>query len=170
MGDFQKKNVRPTNREYSLDPDSFIYCANRNCPCWHTGLCRVNQGPDMATICRRCNTPFPKKPNGNSYGFDHFAALREGKPKSGTGKTLVFVISALNMIKLDLNSVQVIMIAPTREIAVQGARAVLDVAKGAKMDELKVHTFIGNYSWSLFNVKNGSSFIVSKKFVKESRQ
>ena len=53
------------------------------------------------------------------------------------------------MIKLDLNSVQVIMIAPTREIAVQGARAVLDVAKGAKMDELKVHTFIGNYSWSL---------------------
>ena len=90
--------------------------------------------------------------------------------KSGTGKTLVFVISALNMIKLDLNSVQVIMIAPTREIAVQGARAVLDVAKGAKMDELKVHTFIGNYSWSLFNVKNGSSFIVSKKFVKESRQ
>ena len=63
--------------------------------------------------------------------------------KSGTGKTLVFVISALNMIKLDLNSVQVIMIAPTREIAVQGARAVLDVAKGANMDELKVHTFIG---------------------------
>ena len=67
--------------------------------------------------------------------------------KSGTGKTLVFVISALNMIKLDLNSVQVIMIAPTREIAVQGARAVLDVAKGAKMDELKVHTFIGNYMY-----------------------
>ena len=65
--------------------------------------------------------------------------------KSGTGKTLVFVISALNMIKLDLSSVQVIMIAPTREIAVQGARAVLEVAKGAKMEELKVHTFIGNF-------------------------
>ena len=63
--------------------------------------------------------------------------------KSGTGKTLVFVVGALNMVKLDSNSVQVIMIAPTREIAVQGARAVLDVAKGAKMDELKVHTFIG---------------------------
>jgi len=66
--------------------------------------------------------------------------------KSGTGKTLVFVVGALNMVKLDSNSVQVIMIAPTREIAVQGARAVLDVAKGAKMDELKVHTFIGGMS------------------------
>ena len=86
MGDFQKKNVKPTNREYSLDPDSFIYCANRNCPCWHTGLCRVYPGPDMATICRRCNTPFPKKPNGNTYGFDHRIALRKGKPKSGSGK------------------------------------------------------------------------------------
>ena len=40
----------------------------------------------MATICRRCNTPFPKKPNGNNYGFDHYAALRKGKPKSGAGK------------------------------------------------------------------------------------
>ena len=66
--------------------------------------------------------------------------------KSGTGKTLVFVISALKMIKLDLGCVQVLMIAPTREIAVQGARAILDVAKGAGMDELKVHTFIGGMS------------------------
>ena len=41
----------------------------------------------MATICRRCNTPFPKKPNGNTYGFDHFAALRKGKPKSGKANT-----------------------------------------------------------------------------------
>ena len=63
--------------------------------------------------------------------------------KSGTGKTLVFVISALNMVKMEVNAVQVILIAPTREIAVQGARAILDVAKGAQMDDLKVHTFIG---------------------------
>ena len=68
--------------------------------------------------------------------------------KSGTGKTLVFVISALNMIKLEISTVQVIMIAPTREIAVQGARAVLDVAKGADMNELKVHTFIGGMNLS----------------------
>ena len=47
---------------------------------------------------------------------------------------------------MDLNCVQVVMIAPTREIAVQGARAVLDVAKGEDWNELKVHTFIGGMS------------------------
>ena len=61
--------------------------------------------------------------------------------KSGTGKTLVFVLSALNMVKVDLNTVQVILITPTREIAVQGARALLDVAK--EYQDLRVHTFIG---------------------------
>ena len=58
--------------------------------------------------------------------------------KSGTGKTLVFVISALNMVNLEIPTIQVILLAPTREIAVQGARAVLDVAKGAEIDDLKV--------------------------------
>ncbi len=58
--------------------------------------------------------------------------------KSGTGKTLVFVVSALNMVNLDVHNVQVILLAPTREIAVQGARACLDVAKGAELEELKV--------------------------------
>ena len=36
--------------------------------------------------------------------------------KSGTGKTLVFVVSALRMVKLENDCVQVILIAPTREI------------------------------------------------------
>ena len=36
--------------------------------------------------------------------------------KSGTGKTLVFVVSALRMVKIDVSAVQVILIAPTREI------------------------------------------------------
>lgn len=58
--------------------------------------------------------------------------------KSGTGKTLVFVVAALNMVNVELHAVQVVLIAPTREIAVQCARACLDVAKGAQMDELKV--------------------------------
>ena len=62
--------------------------------------------------------------------------------KSGTGKTLVYVVTALNMINTDNNAVQALVLAPTREIAVQGARVALDVA-GACMPELKVHTFIG---------------------------
>ena len=36
--------------------------------------------------------------------------------KSGTGKTLVFVVSALKTVKLEVNFVQILLIAPTREI------------------------------------------------------
>ena len=36
--------------------------------------------------------------------------------KSGTGKTLVFVVSALKTVKMEVNSVQILLIAPTREI------------------------------------------------------
>lgn len=39
--------------------------------------------------------------------------------KSGTGKTAVFAITALEMVNLKKSSVQVLMLAPTREIAVQ---------------------------------------------------
>lgn len=41
------------------------------------------------------------------------------KAKSGTGKTAVFVITALEMIDLSKNHAQVVILAPTREIAVQ---------------------------------------------------
>lgn len=41
------------------------------------------------------------------------------KAKSGTGKTAVFVITALEMIKVCNNCIQVLIIGPTREIAVQ---------------------------------------------------
>ena len=40
--------------------------------------------------------------------------------KSGTGKTCVYVVTALEMVKQDLNALQVLVLAPTREIAVQG--------------------------------------------------
>lgn len=41
------------------------------------------------------------------------------KSKSGTGKTLVFGIIALESLKLNKLSPQVLVVAPTREIAVQ---------------------------------------------------
>lgn len=39
--------------------------------------------------------------------------------KSGTGKTLVFCVISLEMIDIEVSSVQVLILAPTREIAVQ---------------------------------------------------
>eukprot|EP00095_Tigriopus_kingsejongensis_P012061 maker-scaffold60_size442463-snap-gene-0.19 protein:Tk12061 transcript:maker-scaffold60_size442463-snap-gene-0.19-mRNA-1 annotation:"hypothetical protein DAPPUDRAFT_190766" len=64
--------------------------------------------------------------------------------KSGTGKTLVFVLTALEKVDLSLKSVQTLVLAPTREIAVQGARVALEV--GAGLPGLKVNAFIGGTS------------------------
>ncbi|XP_014290252.1 probable ATP-dependent RNA helicase DDX20 [Halyomorpha halys] len=64
--------------------------------------------------------------------------------KSGTGKTLVFAITALESISLNIHRVQVIILAPTREIALQ----IADVIKciGSCLKGLKVGTFVGGRS------------------------
>ena len=84
MGDdsFRRANpkIRPTNSEFALNPNRFIYCEFKDCPGYRTGLCRVHTGPDMAKFCRKCNQPFPAKPNGKSHGYAHFQALLAGKP------------------------------------------------------------------------------------------
>ena len=41
------------------------------------------------------------------------------RAKSGTGKTVVFGVIALEAIDAQINSVQVLILAPTREIAIQ---------------------------------------------------
>lgn len=65
--------------------------------------------------------------------------------KSGTGKTLVYVVTALNMIDTSVNAIQAVILTPTREIAVQGARISLDIA-AVSMPDLKVSTLIGGMS------------------------
>jgi len=65
--------------------------------------------------------------------------------KSGTGKTLVFGITALESIQTDANEdensivTKVIILAPTREIAQQ----IVYVIKSIKPAECFIHTFIG---------------------------
>ncbi len=68
--------------------------------------------------------------------------------KSGTGKTLVFSITALEFVQMIDNEddedstvirTKVIMLAPTREIAQQ----IVQVIKSIKQSECFVHTFIG---------------------------
>ncbi|XP_076750054.1 uncharacterized protein LOC143422948 [Xylocopa sonorina] len=63
------------------------------------------------------------------------------RAKSGTGKTLVFCIIALEMIDVQVSSVQVLILAPTREIAVQIAQVFSCV--GCEIKGLKVEVFIG---------------------------
>ncbi|KAF7265900.1 hypothetical protein GWI33_020646 [Rhynchophorus ferrugineus] len=70
--------------------------------------------------------------------------------KSGTGKTLVFSIIALETIKLNKKEPQVLILSPTREIAVQ----IQDVIKtlGKYFEELQVVSFIGGLSIELDKV------------------
>ncbi|VDI43509.1 ATP-dependent RNA helicase DDX20 [Mytilus galloprovincialis] len=61
--------------------------------------------------------------------------------KSGTGKTCVFSVIALEGLQLDTSALQVLILAPTREIAIQ----IWDVVKsiGQALPQLRCHTFIG---------------------------
>uniref|UniRef100_A0A8C5KC75 Probable ATP-dependent RNA helicase DDX20 n=1 Tax=Jaculus jaculus TaxID=51337 RepID=A0A8C5KC75_JACJA len=61
--------------------------------------------------------------------------------KSGTGKTCVFSTIALDSIVLENYSTQILILAPTREIAVQIHSVI--TAIGIKMEGLECHVFIG---------------------------
>ncbi|CAK9833346.1 Probable ATP-dependent RNA helicase DDX20 [Anthophora retusa] len=63
------------------------------------------------------------------------------RAKSGTGKTLVFCVISLEMIDIEISSVQVLILAPTREIAVQISEVFSSV--GCEIKGLKVEVFIG---------------------------
>ncbi|KAM6218195.1 putative ATP-dependent RNA helicase DDX20 [Rhynchocyon petersi] len=61
--------------------------------------------------------------------------------KSGTGKTCVFSTIALDTLILENLSTQILILAPTREIAVQIHSVI--TAIGVKMEGLECHVFIG---------------------------
>ncbi|XP_026666874.1 uncharacterized protein LOC108633152 [Ceratina calcarata] len=63
------------------------------------------------------------------------------RAKSGTGKTLVFSVISLEMVDIEISSIQVLVLAPTREIAVQIAHVFSSV--GCEIKGLKVEVFIG---------------------------
>lgn len=64
--------------------------------------------------------------------------------KSGTGKTCVFTVIALEHLLLTASSsLQVLMLAPTREVALQICTVIQGIGKGMK---IKVNTFIGGTS------------------------
>ncbi|KAK7867345.1 hypothetical protein R5R35_001120 [Gryllus longicercus] len=63
--------------------------------------------------------------------------------KSGTGKTAVFTVLALEMINVENPSLQVLVLAPTREIAVQIQQVFCSLGRPIK--GLNVKTFIGGF-------------------------
>ncbi|NXS28676.1 DDX20 helicase, partial [Pomatostomus ruficeps] len=61
--------------------------------------------------------------------------------KSGTGKTCVFATIALDAVLLESPATQILILAPTREIAVQIHAVITTI--GMKMEGLQCHVFIG---------------------------
>ncbi|NXP03103.1 DDX20 helicase, partial [Thinocorus orbignyianus] len=61
--------------------------------------------------------------------------------KSGTGKTCVFSTIALDAVMLESSATQILILAPTREIAVQIHAVITTI--GIKMEGLECHVFIG---------------------------
>ncbi|NWV95425.1 DDX20 helicase, partial [Machaerirhynchus nigripectus] len=61
--------------------------------------------------------------------------------KSGTGKTCVFATIALDAVLLETPATQILILAPTREIAVQIHAVITTI--GIKMEGLECHVFIG---------------------------
>ncbi|NWQ93252.1 DDX20 helicase, partial [Burhinus bistriatus] len=61
--------------------------------------------------------------------------------KSGTGKTCVFSTVALDAVLLESPATQILILAPTREIAVQIHAVITTI--GIKMEGLECHVFIG---------------------------
>ncbi|NWH87078.1 DDX20 helicase, partial [Aegithalos caudatus] len=61
--------------------------------------------------------------------------------KSGTGKTCVFATIALDAVLLESSATQILILAPTREIAVQIHAVITTI--GIKMEGLECHVFIG---------------------------
>jgi translation initiation factor 4A len=67
-----------------------------------------------------------------------------GQAQSGTGKTATFVIGALSHINLSEQSTQVLMLAPTRELACQIERVVVGLS--TMMKGLKTQIIVGGNS------------------------
>ncbi|KAM5180935.1 putative ATP-dependent RNA helicase DDX20 isoform 1-T3 [Mantella aurantiaca] len=61
--------------------------------------------------------------------------------KSGTGKTCVFSTVALDSLILENTATQILVLAPTREIAVQIHSVIITI--GSRMEGLECHVFIG---------------------------
>ena len=75
--------------------------------------------------------------------------------QSGTGKTATFAIGALQKLDLNINSTQVLVLSPTRELTTQTAKVFTSL--GSMMDGLRVKTLFGGSSideGSLFSNKN----------------
>jgi translation initiation factor 4A len=107
-----------------------------------------------------------------SYGFEKPSSIQQrgikpllvgrdtiGQAQSGTGKTATFVIGSLQKIDYDTNVTQVLILAPTRELAMQIQKVALALGDYLKV---KSHVCIGGtvIRDDLEKLKDGQQLIV----------
>ena len=80
--------------------------------------------------------------------------------QSGTGKTGAFSISILNLLDITQNTTQALILAPTRELALQISGVIKGL--GEYMDGLKIQLLIGGTSVNedINNLKNNTPHII----------
>ncbi|OMJ25975.1 ATP-dependent RNA helicase eIF4A [Smittium culicis] len=107
-----------------------------------------------------------------AYGFEKPSTIQQraitpvllnrdviAQAQSGTGKTATFSISILQRIDQDLNKTQALILAPTRELAIQIQRVVVALGDFLK---IKVHTCIGgtNVQEDIQILQDGAQIVV----------
>jgi ATP-dependent RNA helicase DeaD len=70
-----------------------------------------------------------------------------GQAQTGTGKTAAFALPLLSRIDLELKQPQVLVLAPTRELAIQVADACAGYAKG--MRRMKILPIFGGQDYGI---------------------
>jgi ATP-dependent RNA helicase DeaD len=83
-----------------------------------------------------------------------------GEAQTGTGKTAAFGLPLLARIEPSVNSPQMLVVCPTRELAIQVAEAITDFAKN--MRGVNVATVYGGQSYTIQNrdLKRGPQIVV----------
>jgi len=107
-----------------------------------------------------------------SYGFERPSAIQQravrplimgrdtiGQAQSGTGKTAAFTIGALSRLNYQKNSCQALMLAPTRELALQIHKVSLALGDYVKV---RAHACIGGTSVreDIEKLRNGQQLVV----------
>ncbi len=83
-----------------------------------------------------------------------------GQAQTGTGKTAAFVLPLLARVDVKESKTQVLILSPTRELALQTAKACSDFAK--EMPKLNVQLVCGGreYANQIHGLKKGAHFVV----------
>ncbi|KAF7457635.1 putative eukaryotic initiation factor-4A [Cryptosporidium felis] len=115
-----------------------------------------------------------------AYGFEKPSAIQQrgikpildgydtiGQAQSGTGKTATFVIAALQKIDYSLNACQVLLLAPTRELAQQIQKVALALGDYC---ELRCHACVGGTSVrdDMNKLKSGVHMVVDPRHLQEA--